>query len=201
MSAWKDIGFKDSAAEKELKQRSRHFVVAWNQTEKKSPSVELLAAYDQYLAMFPADVEAQMYAGQVAMSQKNYAAATQRYNAARDILLKEKDDTKLEDVVLTQIEVAESSKDAELMQAAYASYIAHSPKKSKLLEVQYQKARALYDKGDYNSAAQELRAIATSGRSNPACASKRPTSRSTLFVLVKDEAKLMSWRESTKPSS
>jgi hypothetical protein len=193
MSSWKDTGFKNTPQETELKRRARHFVVAWNQTEKKTPSPELLAAYDQYLAVFPGDTDAQVYAGQVAMNQKDYVAAMARYTAARDLLLKEKDDAKLEDVVLTQIEIAESAKDAAMAQAAYSSYIQYSPKKTKLLEVQYQKAKALYDKGDYLTASGELRAIAVGGKSNPALRKQAADLSLDALVLIKDEAKLMTW--------
>jgi len=194
MQSWKDVGFKETPQEIELKRRARHFVVAWNQTEKKNPAPELLSAYDQYLALFPTDVEMHMYAAQVATTQKNYVAAMARYTAARDLLLKDKAATdKLEDVILSQIEVAESAKDAAMAQDAYDSYIKYSPKKTKLLEVQYQKAHALYDKGDYGPASVELHDLAVSGKSNPTLRKQAADLSLDALVLLKDEEKLMTW--------
>jgi len=194
MQSWKDLGFKDIPAEQELKRRARHFVVAWNQTEKKNPSAELLLAYDHYLAMFPQDIDARLYAAQVAVEQKNYPSAWTHYLAARDQLLQDKNAAdKLETVILSQIEVAESSKDPALAQQAYDSYIQHSPKKTKLLEVQYQKARALYDKADYPAASEELRALALSGKGNPVLRKQAADLSLDALVLMKDEAKLITW--------
>jgi hypothetical protein len=196
MQSWKDLGFKDSPSEAELKRRARHFVVSWNQTEKKTPSPELLSAYGHYLALFANDIEMHMYTAQVAVAQNNYVAAMASYTAARDLLLNDKSPEaieKLEGVVLSQIEVSESAKDADMAQTAYESYIQYSPKKTKLLEVQYQKARALYDKGNYGPASLELHALAVSGKSNPTLRKQAADLSLDALVLLKDEAKLMTW--------
>lgn len=196
MQSWKDTGYGDTAPEQELKRRARHFVVAWNQTEKKNPSAELLVAYDHYLAMFPQDIDARLYAAQAANENKNFNAAWTHYLAARDQLLQDKapaSQDKLESVILSQIEIAESSKNAQLIQQAYDSYIQHSPKKSKLLEVRYQKARALYDKGDYGPASEELRALALTGSGNPVLRKQAADLSLDALVLMKDESKLITW--------
>ncbi len=195
MQSWKDLGYKDTAPEQALKSRARHFVVAWNQTEKKNTSPELLAAYEDYLALFPQDVDAQLFAAQTAMEQKNFGSSWAHYTAAREMLLKDKvaNADKLETVVLSQIELAEMSKDPVIADQAYDSYIQNSPKKTKLLEVQYQKARALYDKGDYAKSSEELRSLAINGKGNPVLRKQAADLSLDALVLMKDDSRLVTW--------
>ncbi|HMN67534.1 MAG TPA: tetratricopeptide repeat protein [Bdellovibrionales bacterium] len=195
MQSWKETAFKNGEAEQEAKRRARNFLVAWNQTEKKNPSVELSSAYDLYLAVFPQDVDAQLYAAQIAQDQKNFKGSWLRYTAARDSLLKDKTPAakdKLETVVLSLLELAESSKDDALAAQAYESYIEHSPKKTKLTEVQYQQARALYEKGDYPAASQKMRTIAL-GNGDPNLRKQAADLSLDALVLMKDETQLLEW--------
>ncbi len=191
MQSWKEAGEKNEA---ELKRRARNFVVAWNQTEKKAPSVELLAAYDLYLAVHKEDIDAQLYAAQIAAEQKNYAVAFGKYSVARDMLAKDpKNADKLETVVLSQIEIGEGSKDPVLAQQAYDSYIQYSPKKTKLQEVQYQKAKMLYDKADYAAAGEELRKIALSSKGDAKIRKQAANLSLDALVLMKNETNLIGW--------
>jgi tetratricopeptide (TPR) repeat protein len=197
MQSWKDQGYKDTTAEQELKRRARHFVVAWNQIEKKDTTPELLSAYENYLAMFPSDVDAQLFAAQTATQQKNFKAAWDHYMAARAELLKDQNNKeakdKLETVVLRQIEIAEQMKDPAIADLAYDSYIQYSPKKTKLLEVQYQKAHALYDKADYAKASEELRNLALNSKGNPTLRKQAADLSLDALVLIKDDSKLVAW--------
>lgn len=196
MQSWKDQGYKDTAVEQELKRRARHFVVAWNQTEKKGTTPELLSAYEDYLAMFGADVDAQLFAAQTATEQKNFKASWDHYMVARDLLLKDQTkeaQAKLETVVLAQIEVGEQLKDPAIADQAYDSYINYSPKKTKLLEVQYQKAHALYDKGDYAKSSEELRTLALTGKGNPTLRKQAADLSLDALVLMKDDTKMVAW--------
>lgn len=193
-AAWSALGHTDSPLEQELSRRARHFVVSWNQMEKLTPSPELYSAYERYLSVFPSDVDAQLYAAQIAAAQNNYVSAINHYVIARDLLLSgQMEAGKLEDVLLSQIEIAESSKDAHLAQQAYSAYIQFSPKKTKLLEVQYQKARALYDQGDYAHASVELKNLATAGQSNLSLRKQAADLSLDALVLMKDENNLMNW--------
>ncbi|MBX3022896.1 MAG: hypothetical protein KF799_14575 [Bdellovibrionales bacterium] len=191
MQVWKELGFKDTASEQELRRRAKNFCVAWNQTEKKSPSAELLQAYELFLAMFSQDLDMQLYAAQTARELKNYGAAWAHYSAAR--ILAAKDAEKLESILLTQLELAESAHDDVLSLQAYDSYIQNSPKKTKLMEVQYQKARALYEKADYPVASEQLRAVALTPGGNLALKKQAADLSLDALVLMKDENKLVAW--------
>lgn len=194
MQLWKELTYKDTPQEQELRRRARNFVVAWNETEKKAPSAELLSAYEYFLALFPQDLDMHMYAAQVAQVQNNYSSAWSHYSSARALMQKDKAASdKLESLLLTQIELAESAKDPVLAQEAYSLYIENSPKKTKLLEVQYQKARALYDKAEYPAAAEELRAIAIGGKENPSLRKQAADLSLDALVLMKDETRLVTW--------
>lgn len=195
MQSWKDVS--ENKNEAELKRRARNFVVAWNQTEKKKPSTELLSAYTLYLSVFGEDIDAQLYAAQIAKEQSNFAVAMGRYMTARDLLLKDKkakeSSEKLETVLLSQIELGEASKDPVLAQQAYASYLEYSPKKTKTQEVHYQMARSLYDKGDYAAASQELRKIALTGKGSADLRKQAANLSLDALVLMKNEAGLIPW--------
>lgn len=202
MQLWKELGYKDGPVEQELRRRARNFPVAWNQTEKKAPTAELLTAYELFLGMFSQDIDVELYAAQTARDLKNFNAAWKHYNAAR--ALAAQDAEKLETILLTQLELAEESKDEVLTMQAYDSYLANSTKKTKLMEVQYQKARAVYDKGEYPAAVEQLRAIALTNGGNAALKKQAADLSLDALVLMKDEARLIAWArefENTFPQS
>lgn len=178
----------------ELRRRSRQFVVNWNQTEKKTPSAELLTAYKQFLATYPEDIDMNIYAALVAKEQGDFKTAAS-YNAkAANLLAKDpKEAKKLETVLLSQIEVGEASKDDALMTAAYDSYLALSVAGTKSFDVKYQKARDKYEKGQYGPASEELRSLAMTKNGDMKIRKQAADLSLDALVLMKDESKIGTW--------
>jgi tetratricopeptide (TPR) repeat protein len=190
MQTWKEIGYKETPAQQELRRRAHNFPVSWNQAEKKNPSAELLTAYELYLSMFPQDLDTQLYAAQISKDIKNYQGAWTHYSAARALA---KDPAKLESILLTQLELGEMSKDPVLTEQAYDAYIQFSPKKTKLLEVRYQKAHAAYEKGENGAAAEQLRDVALTKGGDAGLKKQAADLSLDALVLMKDDTRLVQW--------
>jgi hypothetical protein len=95
---------------------------------------------------------------------------------------------------LSGIEVAELSKEGKLLDIAYDSYLALSLEKNKALEVQYQKARLIYDRGEYGPAAEALRNVALSSQDGSGEIKKQGADLSLdALVLLKDDARIEAW--------
>ncbi len=192
MQSWGDIGFNDNPYEQELKRRARNFAIAWNQIEKKQPSIELLSAYEAYLKIFSKDTDAHLYSAQIAFSHKNWPVAWIHFSSALELLSQESNQTqKIESTLLSQVEVAEAMQDPSLRRKAYMAYLEKSSIKSKETEVRYQAARLTYDQGDFANAAIELRHLALLGKSSL----HRQAANLSLdaLVLLKDENRLIAW--------
>lgn len=194
MDIWKDLKTCNSNQCEELRRRSRQFVVSWNQLEKKTPSPELLDAYQVYLTNFSQDMDMHLYRAQVAKELKNWSAAWQSYDQARALLRQDpKSVDKLETTLVTMLDIAEEAKDEKLIAQTYDLYIEQAPKKSKLFEVQYQKAHKLYEAGNYAAASQQLRKLALD-KSGPLKVRKQAADLSLdALVLLKDEGNLVVW--------
>lgn len=177
----------------ELRKRARQFVVSWNQIEKKSVSPELLTAYDLYTATFPADVDMFIYKAQVAQGLKKDQVAWTAMNKAVVLLVEQKEAAKLESLLLKQIELAESIKNEEMQAAAADMYLKQSMQKSKVFEVQYQKARALYEKANYGLAVEELKNLALSSSGDMKIRKQAADLSLDGLVLLKDEVRLAAW--------
>jgi hypothetical protein len=199
----------ESSSCQELKTRMRKFVTDWNAAEKKSPSEELLTAYSQYISAFPNEPDMKLWAAQVARSLK-------KWNIAYDYLLqgtqalaqttkagaKAEDKKKLESSLLSLIEVAELAKEnkvensSAMLAQAYDSYLQLSPEKSKALDVQYQKAHIVYEKGDYETAANSMREVAlTKDLAKDAVQIRKQAADLALdsLVLLKRDQQLEAW--------
>lgn len=190
----RDLQSCGSAQCDELRRRARQFVVGWNQSEKKNPTQDLLVGYQQYLASFPNDTDMSLYAAVVAKDLKDYKASYGYYEKARlQLQGNPKEAKKLETTLLSQIEVAETSKDSQLMATAYESYLANSPTKEKAFDVSYQKARATYDQGQYAAAAEAFRELALSPKGDGKLKKQAADLSLDALVLAKDEARLGVW--------
>ena len=180
---------------KELKLRMRKLVTDWNRAEKKTPTEALLSAYRDYLKVFPTEADMTIWSAKVASDLKQYPLAVDLYLTAAKL-----NSDNLEPGLLGAIESAELAKDNGLLNTAYDSYLKMSKVRSKALEVQYQKAHLLYDKGDNAAAADALRevALSTEGGKGPEAAKVRrqaaDLSLDTL-VLLKDDKRLESWSD------
>jgi hypothetical protein len=202
LGLWPQLGGCGEGDCREMKARLRKFVVDWNRIEKKTPSEELLAAYRSYLKVFPAEADMNIWAGQVAADVKNYAVSLELYlfgaRLTKEELAKNPGDKeaieRLEAGLLGAIEAAELSKESKLLHAAYDSYLGMSRDRAKHLEVQYQKARLLYDAGDYAPAAEALRSVALVNEKGAFDVKKQAAELSLdALVLLKDDQRLEAW--------
>lgn len=183
----------------ELRLRARQFVLDWHRGQKKEPPPELLSAYGKYLAIFPADTEMRLWSGQLAVQLKKYPVALTTYAEAIALLradskLTVEQQRWLEMACLGAIEAAEMSKVPELLDLAYGVYLDNSLERKKIVEVRYQKAHLLYEKGDYAAAADALKAVALSA--DPGADDVKAQAADLALdslVLAKDETRLELW--------
>ena len=205
LSIWSTMGACQATDCVELKTRLKKFVIDWNRIEKKAPSENLLSAYKSYLKAFPSESDMSLWAGQVALELKQYPLAVELDTRAALLAsatlgskaeganLKEASEH-LEAGLLGAIEAAELSKDAKLLETSYESYLSMSQTKKKALEVRYQKAHLIYDRGEYALAADALKAVALSKEAG-AVDVKSQAAELALdsLVLLKDDTKLEAW--------
>lgn len=202
LSIWPMIGLCQKGDCKELKARIRKFVLDWNHVEKKNPSEQLFMAYQSYLKVFPEEAEMNLWAGKVASDLKKYDQAIRLYQAGARLtklqISKEPGNKalpeQLEGVLLSAIETAELSKEPAILNIAYESYLESSLERKKLVEVQYQKAHLIYDRGDYANAAAALRSVALLKEGGNLEVKKKAADLSLdALVLLKDDKRLESW--------
>lgn len=174
----------------EVKSRLRKFVIDWNRWAKNQPTVELLAAYENYLSVFSDDTEMIYWAAQIAKDLKSYEKAMTLYqtfvskSAGKDI----------ENALLSQIEAAESSGDTRLQTLAYDRYLQFSTKGEKKVEVQYQKAHLLYKQEKYLESAEELRTVALLRTTQAEDVRVQAADLSLdALAILKDDARIESW--------
>ncbi len=153
----------------EYRKRARFFVVSWNQTEKKQASPELLQGYKLYLSIFKTDTEMKSFAVSAAVSAKNTDFAwgmqqeiitdinAQLSNPATASAVKP---DFLEKNLVQQLDLADTSGQAELKNQAYENYLKYSVQKTKVNEVLYQKAHQMYEKNNYQEASLQFHQIA-----------------------------------------
>jgi len=182
----------------------RQFVVGWNRIENSKPSAELLTAYEEYFKVFSEDEDMYVWGAQAAATAGNYAQAVQwnalankvilaKYNAEKDAAQKKSQAEKLEKNLLLGIENAEKSKDEKLLAAAQDDYLTKSVLKEKAFDVQYQKAYAIYQKGDYAAAALELKDLAINGKGSRQIQVQAAELSLDALALLKDDARIQSW--------
>jgi hypothetical protein len=174
----------------EVRRRARQFVVSWNQTEKKNPTKELLKAYSGYTAKFPEDTDMQIYAGQVAQSLSDWSAAFNFLEAAKPAI---KDAKKLETVLLTQIEIAEASKNEAMMTQAYNNYLVKSTDKSKAFSVKYQLAHMIYTRGEHVAASTAMHALASDKTGDLKTRKQAADLSLDSLVILKDDNTMQTW--------
>lgn len=182
----------------------RQFVVGWNRLENTKPSAELIAAYDEYLKVFSEDEDMYVWAAQAAATTGQYAQAAQwtasanksilaKYNAEKDAAQKKTQADKLEKNLLLGIENAEKSKDEKLLVAAQEDYLQKSVSKQKAFDVQYQKTYAIYQKGDYAAAADQLKALALDPKGTRAIQIQAAELSLDALAILKDDTRIQQW--------
>lgn len=178
----------------------RQFVVTWNQGEKRNPTLPLLAAYGHYLRVFPNDFEMSLWAAQVAADLKQWPEASSRIEGAvaglknqGGSLTAEELNSKLENALLTGLEMAETSGDDALLARSQAFYLAESALKTKNYEVRYQQARRLYDQGKPTEAANAMRSLALETAGAPKLRKQAADLALDALVLAKNEELILPW--------
>ncbi len=182
----------------------RQFIVGWNRLENSKPSAELLTAYQEYFQVFAEDEDMYVWGAQAAATAGNYALAARwtalankvilaKHNVEKDAAAKKSQAEKLEKNLLLGIENAEKSKDANLLVAAQDDYLQNSVLKQKSFDVQYQKTYAIYQKGDYAVAADQLKQLALNPQGSAAIRTQAAELSLDALALLKDDARIMAW--------
>ncbi|OYZ17928.1 MAG: hypothetical protein B7Y39_14365 [Bdellovibrio sp. 28-41-41] len=187
----KGCGKKDC---EDIRKLFRQFVVTWNQAEKTKPSANLLMTYKVYSTQFPEDLEVAVWGAQAARQVKDYSTSLFLYEtAAKTLNQAGQDSAKLESALLSQIEVAEESGDAAALEKAQAAYLVNTKLKTKVYEVSYQKAHKLYESGQTQAGADQLKALALN-KAAPATVRKQSADLALdALVILKDEKNIEAW--------
>lgn len=165
LNLWRQIGNCTDGSCKELKQRTKNYVVDWNREVKINPGPDLLTAYEKYLEIFNSDLDMLVWAALLAQQRREWKKALSFFERAATLRLAT-DSTYMtempsyEKLLLSQIEVGEQSGSDELLDHAFDNYILKSKERSKWVDVNYQKAHRLYKKADYTNAALALHDVA-----------------------------------------
>lgn len=178
----------------EVRRRLRQFIVNWHQSEKKNPSVELLSAYTKFTALYPADSDMQIFAGQLSLERKDFAAAEKFYDQAIVSLSTSRGDPKkLDSALLAMLEVGELSKNEATINKAYQQYLNFSPTQTKRFEVNYQLARNEYEAGRYEVAATALKELALNLQGDLKVRKQAADLALDSLALLKDNVRLQAW--------
>ena len=162
---WTQIGDCGQGQCKEWKSRLKNYVVDWNREEKKKPSSELLETYEKYLETFAGELDMTVWAAQVAQDRQEWFKAYTLLGQAAELRLTATKEAakKLpthENLLLSQVEVAEKSKSEDMVNKSLDEYLAKTKDKTKWVEVYYQRAHRLYKQKKYGEAAEALKKVA-----------------------------------------
>lgn len=189
---------------KALEQLLRKLVTDWGKAEERNPSEQLIATYRIYTANFP-DIEINYWAGIAAQKRKQYkdafvfyknaAELSYEYKNNRDLKTQDRNVAKIfEGALLGAIEVSEQSKVIELRDQAYVQYLKLNPNGEKALEVEYQIAQVLLEKGEHSKAADKFKAIALSDKNgSQSIKDKAADLALDTLVVIKEDEKLEDW--------
>ncbi|MFZ3229661.1 MAG: hypothetical protein WA160_05620 [Pseudobdellovibrio sp.] len=171
----------------------RQFVVGWNRIEIKNPSSQLITAYQEFLKVFPEDVDMQIWTAQAMGQTGQFAAAAAVGLKANTLLAGLKDNEKLEKNLLLTIENAEKAKDEKLLLAAQDDYLQKSILKQKTADVEYQKAYSIYQKENYLQASELLKGIALGNGTNAKIKLQAAELAMDALAILKDDIKMQKW--------
>lgn len=182
----------------------RQFIVSWNRLENTKPAPELLTAYADYFKVFTQDEDMFVWGAQAAALVSQYALAADwsksasmlilaKYSSEADAQIKKAQAEKLEKNLLLGIENAEKSKDEGLLVAAQESYLQNSVLKQKAFDVQYQKAYAVYQKGQYAAAADQLQLLALATQGVRQIQLQAAELSLDALAILKDDARMQKW--------
>ena len=144
-----------------LQKRFRKLVLDWNKNEETKLTSNLLEIYKSYVGTFPQDAEMAFWGASVArtLGPKHRGDALALYRTASveaAKIMKSKKESEwdnnlvlvFEGSLLSEIELAEQSKDLALRESSYRHYLALNSDGPKALEVKYQIAHVTYTRGE-----------------------------------------------------
>lgn len=189
---------------KALVQQLRKLVTDWGQAEERNPSEQLIQSYKIYTSNFP-DIEVNYWAGIAAQKRKQYkdafffyknsAELSHEYKNNKDLKTQDRNVHRIfEGSLLGAIEVAEQSKVIELRDEAYIQYLKLNANGEKALEVQYQIAQVLLERGQHQKAANAFKEIALTDKKGPQSIKDKAADLALdTLVVLKDDETLEQW--------
>lgn len=158
---WKKGNCEPLAECELLQKRFRKLVLDWNKNEETKLTPGLLEMYKSYVATFPSDAEMAFWGASVArtLGPKYRVDAMNLYRTASvesSKIMKSKKESEwdknlvsvFEGSLLSEIELAEQTKDLGLRESAYRHYLNLNSDGPKALEVKYQIAHVAYTRGE-----------------------------------------------------
>ncbi len=186
-------------------ENTRKLIGDWAKIEKKSPSTQLLQGYTAYLKMKSDDLEMIFWAANLAAKLKKNQEAIALYRNASQLAHsklaktitsgkteKERLATQsiFEAALLSEIEIAETTKNSQARISAYNNYLSLNPAGAKAWEVKYQLAYIDYEANKVASAVEAFHNLAlVKPCSNSLCTKAADLSLDGL-VTIKDEPKI-----------
>lgn len=165
---------------------TRKLIGDWAKMEKKNPSVQLLQGYQAYLKMKSDDLEMIFWAANLARTLKKNDQAITLYRKASSM----GPSKYFEASLLSEIEIAETTKNNTLKASAYNNYLSLNPNGAKAWEVKYQLAFIDYDTGKVAPAIESFHKLAlVKPCANSLCTKAADLSLDGL-VQIKDEARI-----------
>ncbi|MGZ3748222.1 MAG: tetratricopeptide repeat protein [Pseudobdellovibrionaceae bacterium] len=175
----------------ELEKTMKHYVTELHRAKKLKPDADLLNSYLIYNKTFPEDSEMAQLGAQVADDMGKHAIAMQFLRTVSD--RKNATPQNQQTALVSEISIAEKSKNPVLEKAAYEHYLMVSPQGNKSFEVRYQMAYLSYQQKNYHEAAQAFYTLAME-KSGPADLRKKSADLSLdCLVQMKNEDSLEDW--------
>jgi len=156
------------------------FLTQWEKQIKKFTKTaqikesqnSLLTAYDHFLKYFKDNYEVYLWQAQLAQKMNQSDKALASYSKASDLIAESLKNDKpntskaelrklLNDVLLTEVSLAENSVNSKLKLTAYEHYLTLYPSGPENSKVRYQKAKLFYDMNDYTKSYELFDAITT----------------------------------------
>lgn len=149
-------------------------------TQIKNSQMALLQAYDKFLKYFTENYEVYLWQAQLAHKLNKFDKSLASYSRASDLIaesIKNNNSNKaqvdqqkklLNEVLLTEVSLAENSVNSKLKLTAYDHYLTLYPNGPENAKVRYQKAKLFYDTNDYSKSYELFNEIATDANYNNA---------------------------------
>jgi hypothetical protein len=161
LNLWKQLGCRKDEACKDIKIRYRNFVTSWNKLKKSRPDQNLLQAYEDYLSVFSDDLEMTHWAALTARTLNDAPKGVALFRRAAALAKEQRNAKMFEGSLLGEIELAEKSKNKDLMEAAYTHYINENPQGDKIWETRFARAALWAAQKKYQQAFSEYHNIVT----------------------------------------